>query len=88
MEWEREILEGEETIGVERDREKWDQNHPDPIYRSSVILDRSRGVERCRALKGRQKLLLSRCPEVSTAKRSSMDQEAIEHLSRRQKVSQ
>ena len=78
---------GEEAIGVERYREKRDLNRTDPIHRSSIILDRLRGVERCQALKGRQMQLLSRCLEVSTAKRSLMDQGAIEQLSRRQKLS-
>ena len=49
---EKEVLGGEKTIGIERDREKWGPNHADPIYRISVILDRLIGVKSCRALKG------------------------------------
>ena len=45
LEWEREVLGGEKAIGIERNWEKWDLNRADPIYRSLVILDRSRGVE-------------------------------------------
>ena len=72
---EREVLGGEEAIGIKKDREKWDLNRVDPIYRSLVILDRSRGVERCRALKGSTNADIE---QVSIAKRSSMDWGAIE----------
>ena len=51
-EWLREVLGGEKSREIERDWAKWELNHEDPIYTNSVILDRSRGVERCWALKG------------------------------------
>ena len=61
-----------------RSKSRW------PIYRSSIILDSLRGVERSRALKG---LTDATIEQVSRAKRSSMDRRAIKQLSRRQKLS-
>ena len=40
-----------DKLGMETDGGKWDLNRADPIYTSSVILDISIGLERCRALK-------------------------------------
>ena len=69
---------------VKRDQAKWVWDCEDPLYTSSVILDRSRGVERCRALKGSIDATIE---QVSKAKRSSMDQGSVEKLSRGQKLS-
>ena len=48
--WEREVLGGEKSREIERDQAKWELKHTDFIYRISLILDKSRGVKRCRDL--------------------------------------
>ena len=63
---------------------KWELNLAIPIYRTSLILDRSRGVKRCRDLIGSIDAFIEK---VSKAKRSSMDQGSIKELSRGQKLS-
>ena len=34
LEWERGVWEGEKSKRIERDQEKWEKNHADPIYRN------------------------------------------------------
>ena len=82
LEWkrEREVLGGEEAIGIKRDWEKWDPNLTDPIYKSSIILDGSRGVERCQALKGSTDATIE---QVSKGVHSQKEAWLIEELSRR-----
>ena len=64
---------------------KWVWYRENPLYTSSVILDRSKGVKRCRALKSSTDATIK---QVSKAKRSSMDWGSVEELSRENKVSQ
>ena len=83
-EWEIVVLGGEEVIEIERDQKKWDLNRADPIYRSSVILDRLRGVKRCQGLKLQKIQLSRRCPQQRHAQWIEV---AVKELSSRQKVS-
>ena len=46
------VWEREKWVSIERDQRKWEKIALKHIYRSLVIIDRSRGTERCRALKG------------------------------------
>ena len=79
LEWERDVLEGEKSREIKRDRVKWGLNHADPIYRSLVILNKSRGIERCRALKGSTDAAIE---QVSLGVHSKKEARWIEELSR------
>ena len=83
LEWVRELLRGEESREIERDRAKWVWDRENPLYTSSVILNRSRSVERCRALKGSTDVAIK---QVSKAKRILMDRGSVEELLRGQKI--
>ena len=48
LEWEKGVWEGEESERVERDREKWERNHTEALYRNpwfSMDREVARGVE-------------------------------------------
>ena len=79
LEWERDVLEGEKSREIKRDRVKWGLNHANPIYRSLVILNKSRGIERCRALKGSTDAAIE---HVSLGVHSKKEARWIEELSR------
>ena len=79
LEWERDVLEGEKSREIKRDRAKWGLNHADPIYRSLVILDKSRGIKRCWALKGSTDAAIE---QVSLGVHSQKEARWIEELSR------
>ena len=83
LEWVKEVLRGEKSREIVRDRAKWVWDHENPLYTSSVIVDKYRGVERCRALKGSTNVAIE---QVSKAKRVSMDRGSVEELSRGRKV--
>ena len=83
LEWVREVLRGEESREIVRDWVKWVWDHENPLYTSLVILDKLRGVERCRALKGSTDVAIE---QMSKAKRVSMDWGFVEELARGRKV--
>ena len=90
LEWVKGVWEGERSERIKRDREKWGRYRTDPLYRNFIILNRSRCVERCRALKRRFLAVeeLSRIyREVYTVKEALWIEQAVEKLSSKQKVS-
>ena len=68
--------EGEKMKTIERDRGEMKKNRAEALHRNFINLDKSRSIERCRALKRVRKLSKS-CPgsiERRPHQRISMDQ--------------